>query len=133
MKQIGTVIEIDGEIAKIECDRQSACDMCENASGCKEKCKKVYATALNRANAKVGDIVEIETNTGKVLKSAIFVFLFPIIFAVIAYIVSNRFFGEGIAAVCTLAALVFSAMIFSFVLDRKAKRDIPSVVVKILA
>ena len=35
--------------------------------------------------------------------------------------VSNLFFGEGIAAVCTLAALVFSAMLFSFILDRKAK------------
>ena len=65
MKQIGTVVETYGNIAKIECDRRSACDMCENSEGCTVKCQKAYTRALNPLNAQVGDTVEIEAEDGR--------------------------------------------------------------------
>lgn len=132
MKQIGTVVEIKGDMAKIECSRQSACDMCENAEHCVEKCKKVYATALNVVGASVGDNVEIETETGKVLKNAFLVFMVPIFLAVAAYYFSDLWLGEGVSVIITMSVLVFSVVLFSFLLNKAAKKQPVSRVKRIL-
>lgn len=132
MKQIGKVVECDGVVAKIECERRSACDMCENASHCNEKCKIVYATAFNYINASKGDTVEIETDTLNVLKNAFFVFILPIFTAIIAYFAADRFFVEGVAVVFTFAVLVFSMVIFSFLMNKFQKTKIVSKIVRIL-
>ena len=132
MKQIGTVVETEGNTAKVECDRKSACDMCENAEHCVEKCKTVYATALNDLNAKTGDSVEIETETSRVLISALIVFLLPVILAIGAYVVADKFFGEGISVLITFAVLVGTVVLFSFLLNKRAKKRVASRIVRIL-
>lgn len=133
MKQTGIVVEIKDNVARIECSRQSACDMCENAEHCVEKCKKVLATASNDVNAVVGDMVEIETETGKVLSNAFAVFMLPIFLAVAAYFGINFFFGEGVAVIGTFAVLVFSMILIAFLLNRSAKKRIVSRIVRILS
>ena len=132
MKQIGKVVECDGIVAKIECERKSACDMCENASHCNEKCKIVYATAFNYINASEGDMVEIETDTLNVLKNAFLVFILPIFTAILSYFAADRFFGEGVAVMFTFAVLVFSMILFSFLLNKSQKTKIVSKIVRIL-
>ena len=132
MKQTGTVIEVKGNIARVECDKRSACDMCENAAHCVEKCKKVYATALNEAGAKPGDYVEIETETNRVLFNAVLVFILPIILAVAVYFAANAFLGEGVSVLLTFIVLVFSLIGFSFILNRASKGKTVSKIVKIL-
>lgn len=132
MKQTGTVIEVNGNTAKVECDKRSACDMCENAAHCVEKCKKVYATALNTLNAKEGDYVEIETETNRVLFNAFLVFILPIFLAVVTYFIARRFWGEGVSVVMTFIVLVFSLIMFSFILNRASKGKTVSRIVKIL-
>ena len=132
MKQIGVVIALEGDIARIECDRRSACDMCENAASCAEKCKKVYTGAYNGVGASVGDAVEIETDTGSVLLNAVLVFLLPIIIAIGSYFLADAYFSEGISVLITLAVLVFSVCAFSFLLNRRAKRTTVSRITRIL-
>ncbi len=133
MKQIGIVIEINGEYAKVECDRQSACDMCENSSGCTEKCKKVYAKARNSVNAEIGDTVEIETETSKVLMNAFIVFFLPVLLSLCAYFVAERFFGSALAVVTTLVVLIVSLVLFAFLLNRSAKNKDVSRIVRIFS
>ena len=132
MKQFGTVVETDGKMARVECDRQSACDMCENAEHCVEKCKKVYTNALNTLGAETGDSVEIETETSRVLVSALIVFLLPVLLAIGANFIANRMFGEGVSVLITFAVLVGSVVLFSFLLNRRAKRRVVSRIVRIL-
>ena len=132
MKQIGKVVEINADMAKIEVDKVSACDMCENAAHCVEKCKKVYATASNTVNAEVGDTVEIETETGMVLLNSVLVFLVPVLLAIGAYFLSNLFFGENVSVVITFFTLVFSICAFCFVLNKISKKKVISRVVRIL-
>ena len=132
MKQSGIVVAKNGNIAKIECDRRSACDMCENVASCAEKCKKVYASALDTVGASIGDVVEIETDTSGVLLNAVIVFLLPIIIAVGAYFVSDMFFSEGVSVLITFAVLVFSMCLFSFLLNKAAKRKTVSRITRIL-
>lgn len=132
MKQIGKVVETKGNIAKIEVDKISACDMCENAAHCAEKCKKVYATASNFVNAEVGDTVEIETETGRVLANSVLVFLFPVFLAIGAYFLTNLFLSENISVVITFFTLVFSLCAFSFILNKLSKKKVISKIVRVL-
>lgn len=132
MKQKGIVVEINGKNAKVECDRASACDMCENSASCTEKCKNVYANAENSICAKIGDCVEIESDTSRVLKNAFFVFILPILLAVISYFCTHKFVGEVVAVIVTLAVLVFSLCLFSFLLNKSESKKNVSRIVKIL-
>lgn len=132
MKQIGNVVETKGNIAIIEVDRKSACDMCENAANCVEKCKKVYATAQNLVNADVGDTVEIETETHRVLINSVIVFLFPIFFAIAAYFLSDLFFAENVSVLITFFVLVFSMFAFCFGLNKLSKKRVISKIVRVL-
>ncbi len=133
MKQTGVVVEIIGNNAKVECDRQSACDMCENASVCGEKCKKVYATAQNTVNAQIGDFVEIETESKQVLKNAFIVFLIPVLLSFVAYFVAERFFGGTIATLATLVVLIASLILLSFLLNIREKNKNVSKIVRIIS
>jgi len=132
MKQIGTVVETDGIIAKIECDRRSACDMCENSEGCTVKCQKAYTRALNPLNAQVGDTVEIEAEDGRVLGTAFTVFALPILLSVIFYFVSSVLFGEAVAIPATLLTLILSLVLLSRLLNKSAEKNVTSRIVKIL-
>ena len=132
MKQIGKVVEIKADTAKIEVDRVSACDMCENAAHCAEKCQKVYATASNSVNAEVGDTVEIETETGRVLLNSVLVFLLPVVLSIGAYLLSNLIFVESFSVAITFFTLVFSLCAFSFVLNKISKNKVISRIVRIL-
>ncbi len=132
MKQYGTVVETNGNIARVECERKSACDMCENAEHCTEKCTKVYATAINEVNACIGDLVEIQTDTKKVLTNAFIVFILPIFLAVVACFAINSLFGEVIAVVATFIVLVLSLCLFSFLLNRSEKKRVISRILRVL-
>ncbi len=133
MKQTGVVVEITGKSARVECDRQSACDMCENASVCTEKCKKVYATAENTVDAEIGDLVEIETESSLVLKNAFIVFFLPVILSFIAYFAAERFFGSAVAVILTLVALIASLVLFAFLQNRNEKNRNASKIVRIIS
>ena len=133
MKQTGVVVEIIGKGARVECDRQSACDMCENASVCTEKCKKVYATAENTVNAEIGDLVEIETESSLVLKNAFIVFLLPVILSFVAYFAAERLFGSAVAVIVTLVALIASLVLFAFLQNRSEKNRNASKIVRIIS
>ena len=120
MTQKGIVTELKNGKAIVMVDRISACDACENSATCAEKCKKVYATAENNLNARVGDAVEIETETGGVLLNAVLVFLVPIILGIGAYFCANAYLGEELAVLITFGVLVLSLTVNSFVLNRIA-------------
>lgn len=132
MRQRGIVVEIKGSMARVECDRRSACDMCENAAHCVEKCKKVYTEALNTVNASVGDTVEIETDTGKLLFNTFVLFMIPVFLGVASYFVFDSFFGEGLTAALTLAVLAGSLGFIAFLLNKRAKNKTVSRIVRIL-
>ena len=101
MLKTAEVISTDGKKATVKSERRAMCDGCHKSS-CGSSCamgtimgndKSVTVTALNRAGAKVGDTVELETADSKVLFNALIVFILPIAVCVMLYAVGNRFFG----------------------------------------
>ncbi len=97
MRTKATVVALDGNIAIAECDRTSACDGChklEKDGEC-SVCslmgagRTLQTRARNDANAKVGDIVMLESATGRVLWYAVLVFLVPIAAVIAGYCLSG--------------------------------------------
>lgn len=97
MQNKAIVLRVDGEVATVEVMRASACEGCHNnhdGQGC-AACsltgagQKFSAPALNPIGAREGDLVEVETGTGRVLSYAFLVFVLPLLLGLGAYLVSG--------------------------------------------
>ena len=96
------VVSLDGDIATVVAKRTSACEGCHKSTeGC-SVCSlmgegaEIEAKAENRVGAVVGDVVEIESESKKVLFYGAVVFLFPL-FAMLA--------GYGTASCFTVSEI----------------------------
>ncbi len=136
MKQKATVVATDGKFAKIKVDRTSMCDGCHK-SGCSDGCAlyKIFGAkseftsdALNRAGAKTGDRVTVETPDTTVNLSAFFVFLLPVIIAAAVYFLTYFIPGEQYRVLLAFASFViyFAALA---IVEKKRKSKAPKIVV----
>ncbi len=138
MQQIGIVKEICGEFATVEVSRQSACEGCHaNTDGGCAACvsfgdKKTTAKAKNTANAKVGDRVLLETNSGTVILYAAAVFLFPIILAVVGYILGSLLKLAAAAYIGALIGFILAFVIVWATLNKRASKRCDVHIVRIL-
>ena len=136
MVQKATVLSVDGRYAEIEVSRQSMCGGCHKmkCGGCSVAALmssggKMKALAVNKAEASVGDSVEIETLDREVLKAAVAVFLFPIIFGGIFY-AAALYFGlpSDICAISSIAGFLLLFLILR-IAEKKLERQEPKIVV----
>lgn len=142
MKTLATVVEIENEnTAIVSVARHAACDGChKNAEG--KGCsvctllggnREARARALNAVGASVGDTVEVESRTGRMLAYAALVFLLPVLLALGGYFVGKHCTAsEGaalaIAGGCFVLAF-FAIWLFSrFVITRRLDVEIVCVV-----
>lgn len=116
MRTKATVKEISGSLAIVESERLSACEGChKHEEGC-SVCslmgsnRKITARAFNRVGAEVGDVVEIETETKKVLFYAMLVFLLPVVLMIGIYFFASWLGGSQ--PVCILSAFGGFAAVF---------------------
>ena len=138
MRCRATVLKTEGNIAEIEVRRATMCEGCEKSGGCGGHCDisgivatggKMTAKAYNKIGAAVGDTVEVETVSSRVLAYAALVFVLPLViggmFFAIASAVSE---SNGIAVAAAFAgfALTFACIA---VLDRKAAKKKPDIVI----
>lgn len=129
MEQVGFVVSINEDMARVVVGRSSACG--ENCSSCGSNCNihDVVLEIKNTLGAKTGDYVELKARTSQILKSAIIVYLFPLL-AMIAGIVGgiNFFESAGYASYETygfIVGLLFLGLSYIVlkVVDRKIKKD----------
>ncbi|MBQ7335045.1 MAG: SoxR reducing system RseC family protein [Clostridia bacterium] len=124
MQTKAVVISVDGSYATVETERTSACDGCHKAEegGC-SVCslmgagRKISAVAQNSVGANVGDVVLIESATGRMLWYAALVFILPLVIGLISGMVSTLFTEDlllqiGIGAVgfivCFVGIFIYS-------------------------
>jgi sigma-E factor negative regulatory protein RseC len=108
----GLVIKIkEGGIAQVVTDRKNACGGCGSTHSC-HSClsnSKMMTEALNRVDAKEGDLVDINLNSGLVLKGAAIMYLIPIAGIMIGALVGS--FISGIFGIDeTISAIIFSIL-----------------------
>ena len=138
MKRTAEVLEIKGDNALISVRRSSMCEGCEKQGGCGSSCaagellgaeKTMTAWASNEIGARVGDTVEVETESTTVLRYAAVVFLFPILLFYLFYLIGTSLGMEETAAMLFGLAVgsVISAVVV-WIVDRikqkKGKHDI---------
>ena len=115
-KAIVTAVQEDG-VATVSVERRAACDGCHknaDGSGCSictllggNHCTE--AKAKNTLGAAVGDIVEIESRSARMLGYAALVFLVPLLVAFAGYLLGFYVFSLGdLAVLCGIGALVVS-------------------------
>ena len=86
MLQKAKVIAIEDGMATISVERESACGHdCGSCAGCGMQSARIIADAENSLGAKVGDMVEVESETAKVLKIAGVVYILPLVLFFAAY------------------------------------------------
>ena len=141
MNTVAFVKEVNGKYAVVETERKSACDGChknENGEGC-AMCKifggstKISAKAKNAVGAKVGDKVEIDSSSGRMLFYALLVFILPLVFAVAAYFVATEIgYGEtvgGVSAICAFVVCFAAVSVIShFVISKRCDVEIVKII-----
>ena len=142
MQQTATVKEINSKYATIEVSRKAMCDGCHKSecggscpmSGLFSSGKTMTANAINDADAKLGDIVEIETSDREVLASALLVFILPLVSGGIFYAVSSLLSLD--VKLCTILAVAGFIIPLPFLklLENKTKKKDPQIkIVRILS
>lgn len=115
MTQQGTIKKLlpDG-MAEIEVTRRSACGHdCAKCGGCGGlETQTLYVTARNKTDARVGERVLIEGETGQVLGLAVLVYVLPIVLFFVGYALASLLF-EGGAAGAIGGGVLFAAGILS--------------------
>ncbi len=134
MRQQAKVIRVLDNKAIVSVVRQSACGHdCSTCGGCGLSTEPIVAEALNEKNAKVGDIVIVETDTTAVIRIAAVVYFLPVALFFIVYI-ACKFFGarESFALLCGCAGFILS-VIFAFRVNRKLDSDSKAITLKIIS
>ncbi len=97
MRVKAKVIRLEGKYAIVESERLSACEGChKSAEGC-SVCslmggnRIITSKAKNTVGAKIGDVVEIETEAKTILFYALIVFVLPVITMLAFYFASALF------------------------------------------
>ena len=105
MEQIVRVRETyDNGTAQVICIRESACSgECHKCSGCGAAKEVILLTVDNPIGAGAGDLVNLRSETGPVLKAAVVLYMMPLVLF---------FAGYALAAVLNLSGSLFGALAF---------------------
>jgi sigma-E factor negative regulatory protein RseC len=135
------VVETKGNIAIVEAERKSACSGChKNADG--NSCtacsllggdKTIRATAKNTVGAKIGDLVEIESSSSKMVLYAFLIFILPLVVAVVAYVIAISLEqSEGVGLLCSAIGFVFMIAVDAVISKAIGKNTYDINIVKII-
>ena len=142
MKAKGIVVDIDGQFAKVKCLRSSACSSCHNCEAkgtCHaelifgEQTEDVFVHVDNRLNAKIGDSVELESSSARTLLASVILFVLPVIFASLSYLVCEALLlSSVVSSLILLCVLIVSFLVVAKITNKLAEQNIISYIVRIL-
>ena len=124
MTQRGIVEKIDGTQITVSVVKTSMCG--DNCASCKGGCATTSQTvqAVNETNEALrpGDVVQLETETGKVIGVSAVIYLLPLVCLFLVYFIVQSFTkSEIVCALCGLGAALLS-LFFMRIFDRYIKR-----------
>ena len=109
--------------ARVSCVRQSACSGdCHKCAGCGAAKERLDFLAGNPIGAKPGDVVIVRSDSGAVLRSALVLYIAPLVLFFLGYCLGNVLWSAGAAAGCAgFAAGIALAVIYDRLVVRKEK------------
>ena len=132
MKQIGTVESLNGDNVQVRVKRVSACG--GNCVSCGASCGggEIVVTAQNNAGANVGDMVEIEMPSTKILGAPPWVYIVPGIFFIIGYMIFDKLFATEPWAILGGFGMMAAVYVVIIMQNRKNKNKYRLTVEKII-
>ena len=83
--------------AQVVCIRQSACSGdCHKCSGCGAVEQAMIFTACNPIGARPGDLVNVESATGPILKAAAVLYMLPLVLFIAGYLIGMQWQLSGL-------------------------------------
>jgi len=114
MRQTGRVISSDNDHALIQIVRQSACG--GNCKSCGGSCSPmgVLISTPNPIDAKQGEVVNVDSESNKILKIAALFYIVPLIVIVAGIILSKLyFFPKDTSVFSDIIALIIGAILYT--------------------
>ena len=126
----GIVIKTGTNTAWVKTTRSSACKSCSARKGCTSSgATNMEVEALNSANARVGDRIVLQMETGSLLKASFLLYIFPILCMLVGAVAAEAVadaLGFSSSAMTPVIALVCFVGAFLFVKvkgNRMAEQD----------
>ena len=138
MRQKARVIESHGRTATVAVSRRTMCEGCEKNGSCGSHCDltgiiardpSMKTEARNPIGAEAGDLVEVETDSSRVLGYAALVFLVPIAVCALFYFLAVRWIGPGLPGVIGAAVGFLLTFAGIAVYDRSLRKRSPEIVI----
>lgn len=127
----GIVIRLgapDSGVAWVQTQRSSACEACSSRHSCtagEGGGKDMEVEALNKAGARVGDVIILNLDTAPLLKATFLLYVFPILCMIAGAVVGHRYaLGRGWDPSGLSAAVSLSALVVSFAIIRLRGRKL---------
>lgn len=134
MNKLGIITDIKDDealvmVAKSEsCGTSCGCGALTRMAGEMAKDDHHYIKVKNSINAKIGDPVNIEFATNKLLSTSALIYLLPLIMLVVGIIIGNRIQGQNasdlISFIVGFVALVASYLVLSMIDKKKDKQEL---------
>jgi sigma-E factor negative regulatory protein RseC len=132
MEQIGQIVEVSGDKAKVLVRRHDVCSKCGGCGISLSGKGENYMDALNTVNAAVGQTVRVTSDTGQVLKASFVVYIVPVLFLLAGIALGRQLGGEPAGLITGVIFLLLSYLLVR-AYDRKVARGrVQSAVVEIL-
>lgn len=133
MNKIGVITELQNNKAIVMIAKAESCGNCgcraltrKNGEMCKDD--KQFITVNNHIDAKVGDPVNVEFNTSKLLSASILLYFVPLVMMVFGIVLATILQGESVNEIISFLAgitsLAVSYIILSFFDKKKEKEEL---------
>ena len=104
--------------------RQSACSGdCHKCSGCGAVEQSMIFTARNPIGARPGDLVNVESATGPVLKAAAVLYMLPLVLFVAAYLVGMQWSMGGLIGALAFALSIVLIVCYDRLIMKKKNTE----------
>ena len=123
MQQLVKILSCNTDgTAKVMLVRQSACSGdCHKCSGCGAVEQKMLLTAQNPIGAKPGELVNIESASGPVLRGAAILYLLPLVLFILAYLWGMQWRLGGLTGLAAFLLGIGVAIAYDRLVARKEK------------
>ena len=131
MSETGTVIQIAGELVRLEIPRSKACGGCRACMPLDGK-DSMTTYALNLCGAQVGDLVEIEPGQSRQLFSSALLYGIPLVVFLALIFLFSLFAPEPVTVAAACGGVVLSYLLLHFFSRRLDQRPYTHKAVRIL-
>ena len=123
MQQLVKILSCNTDgTAKVMLVRQSACSGdCHKCAGCGAVEQKMLLTAQNPIGAKPGELVNIESASGPVLRGAAILYLLPLVLFILAYLWGMQWHLGGLTGLAAFLLGIGVAIAYDRLVARKEK------------